>query len=62
VIYATTPEFLGHFGLESRKDLPGLDELRAAGLLDPVDTAIETLDTPEDEPEPAALENPGQSA
>jgi segregation and condensation protein B len=62
VIFATTPEFHSHFGLVSRRDLPGLDELRAAGLLDPVDTAIETLDTPEDEPEPAALENPGQSA
>jgi len=37
VIYATTPEFLAHFGLQSRKDLPGIDELRAAGLLDPVD-------------------------
>ena len=37
VIYATTPEFLDHFGLGSRKELPGIDELRAAGLLDPVD-------------------------
>lgn len=42
VIYATTPEFLDHFGLESRKDLPGIDELRAAGLLDPVDEAMES--------------------
>ncbi|MCK0129064.1 SMC-Scp complex subunit ScpB [Erythrobacter sp. F6033] len=41
VIYATTPEFLDHFGLESRRDLPGMDELRAAGLLDPVDDAFE---------------------
>jgi segregation and condensation protein B len=41
VIYATTPEFLAHFGLASRKDLPGLDELKAAGLLDPVDDAVE---------------------
>jgi len=41
VIYATTPEFLDHFGLDSRRDLPGLDELRAAGLLDPVDEAFE---------------------
>jgi segregation and condensation protein B len=40
-IYATTPEFLAHFGLSSRKDLPGIDELRAAGLLDPVDDALE---------------------
>jgi segregation and condensation protein B len=37
VIYATTPDFLAHFGLKSRKDLPGIDELRASGLLDPVD-------------------------
>ncbi|MEM7703538.1 MAG: SMC-Scp complex subunit ScpB [Pseudomonadota bacterium] len=41
VIYATTPEFLDHFGLGSRRDLPGIDELRAAGLLDPVDEALE---------------------
>jgi segregation and condensation protein B len=40
VIYATTPEFLQHFGLASRRDLPGIDELRAAGLLDPVDDAL----------------------
>jgi segregation and condensation protein B len=40
VIYATTPEFLAHFGLESRRDLPGIDELRAAGLLDPVESAM----------------------
>jgi segregation and condensation protein B len=30
----TTPEFISHFNLESLKDLPGLDELKAAGLLD----------------------------
>ena len=42
-IYATTPEFLKHFGLESRRDLPGIDELRAAGLLDPVDEAYEAM-------------------
>jgi segregation and condensation protein B len=34
--YATTPDFLTHFGLSDRRDLPGIDELRAAGLLDPV--------------------------
>ncbi|HQV03402.1 MULTISPECIES: SMC-Scp complex subunit ScpB [unclassified Novosphingobium] len=46
VIYATTPEFLSHFGLESRRDLPGIDELRAAGLLDPVEDALaEAMDT-----------------
>ncbi|MBV1689163.1 SMC-Scp complex subunit ScpB [Novosphingobium sp. G106] len=44
VIYATTPAFLTHFGLESRRDLPGIDELRAAGLLDPVDAAMAQMD------------------
>lgn len=34
VTYGTTPEFLDHFGLESLRDLPGLDELKGAGLLD----------------------------
>ena len=43
VIYATTPEFLSHFGLASRRDLPGIDELKAAGLLDPVDDAFEAI-------------------
>lgn len=43
VVYATTPDFLVHFGLASRKDLPGIDELRAAGLLDPVEDAMAAL-------------------
>jgi segregation and condensation protein B len=43
VIYATTPEFLSHFGLASRRDLPGIDELKAAGLLDPVDEAYDEM-------------------
>jgi segregation and condensation protein B len=34
--YATTPDFLSHFGLADRRDLPGIDDLRAAGLLDPM--------------------------
>ena len=42
LIFATTPEFLTHFGLTSRRDLPGIDDLRAAGLLDPVDLAMES--------------------
>ncbi|NMN06040.1 MULTISPECIES: SMC-Scp complex subunit ScpB [unclassified Novosphingobium] len=42
-IYATTPAFLTHFGLASRGDLPGIGELRAAGLLDPVDEAYAVL-------------------
>jgi segregation and condensation protein B len=43
VIFATTPEFLTHFGLASRKDLPGIDELRAAGLLDPIEDAMAAI-------------------
>jgi segregation and condensation protein B len=34
VTYVVTDEFLDHFGLESARDLPGLKDLRAAGLLD----------------------------
>ncbi|ODT01222.1 MAG: SMC-Scp complex subunit ScpB [Erythrobacter sp. SCN 62-14] len=52
VIYATTPAFLDHFGLASRRDLPGIDELRAAGLLDPVDEAMNAaMHFDPDEPE-----------
>ena len=32
--FVVTQAFLDHFGLESERDLPGLAELRAAGLLD----------------------------
>jgi segregation and condensation protein B len=32
--WVTTSVFLAHFGLDSLTDLPGIDELRAAGLLD----------------------------
>ena len=61
VIYATTPEFLDHFGLGSRRDLPGIDELRAAGLLDPVDEALEDAMSastqPDEEPDCEAEED-----
>jgi segregation and condensation protein B len=42
--YATTQTFLTHFGLESRRDLPGIDDLKAAGLLDPIDAALEQFE------------------
>jgi segregation and condensation protein B len=32
--WITTPAFLAHFGLDRLADLPGIEELRAAGLLD----------------------------
>ena len=34
VTFVVTPNFLDHFGLETARDLPGLKELRAAGLLE----------------------------
>ncbi|NVJ97648.1 MAG: SMC-Scp complex subunit ScpB [Alphaproteobacteria bacterium] len=43
VTYGTTEEFLVHFGIESIKDLPGVQELKAAGLLDSVDVALEKM-------------------
>ena len=33
VTYGTTLAFLDHFGLEELRDLPGMDELKGAGLL-----------------------------
>ena len=45
VTFVVTPGFLDHFGLESARDLPGLKELRAAGLLD----ARPLPDAPQDE-------------
>jgi segregation and condensation protein B len=56
LIYATTHDFLAHFGLSSRRDLPGIDDLRAAGLLDPVDLALEGLGAQ------SVLENDGEEA
>ncbi|HRJ60386.1 MAG TPA: SMC-Scp complex subunit ScpB, partial [Azospirillaceae bacterium] len=32
--WVTTEGFLDHFGLDGLRDLPGLEDLRAAGLLD----------------------------
>ncbi|HEY0316170.1 MAG TPA: SMC-Scp complex subunit ScpB [Sphingomonas sp.] len=40
LIYATTAGFLTHFGLASRRDLPGIEDLRAAGLLDPIEDML----------------------
>ncbi len=42
--FATTPGFLAHFGLTNRRDLPGIDDLKAAGLLDPVDLVFDSLE------------------
>lgn len=46
VTFVVTQHFLDHFGLENARDLPGLKELRAAGLL-------------ENRPSPSAMPGPG---
>lgn len=45
--FVVTESFLDHFGLESARDLPGLKELRAAGLL-------------ENRPPPGSMPGPGE--
>ncbi len=56
--WVTTPVFLDHFGLAGLDDLPGIDELRAAGLLDsqPTQTALDLrlVDAAEDDEEGTA--------
>jgi len=44
VTWGTTERFLDHFAMESIDDLPGMDELKAAGLIDKR-PAIQTLST-----------------
>lgn len=51
--FVVTETFLDHFGLESARDLPGLSELRAAGLLEsrpPTESGIPMVE-PDDEDE-----------
>ena len=59
VTFVVTEAFLDHFGLESARDLPGLAELRAAGLLEsrPQAALAPTLfrDEDADADEPVAL-------
>jgi segregation and condensation protein B len=51
VTWVTTEAFLLHFGLASLTDLPGIDELRAAGLIGPrpETTLAETIGVPAEE-------------
>jgi segregation and condensation protein B len=50
ITYGTTLDFLVHFGLESIGDLPGLEELRGAGLMDGRLPAGFAVPVPSDEP------------
>ena len=52
VTFVVTQNFLDHFGLENARDLPGLKELRAAGLLDnrpPLGTGLVLEEDDDDE-------------
>ncbi|SHG68815.1 condensin subunit ScpB [Cognatiyoonia sediminum] len=54
VTFVVTQDFLDHFGLENARDLPGLKELRAAGLLEnrPLPGATLDIDDEEDDDTP----------
>ena len=65
ITYGTTEDFLSHFGLEGVTDLPGLDELKGAGLLEgnlppgfgvPMPSDDTTLRDDEDPLEPGDLD------
>ena len=63
ITWVTTESFLDNFGLDALDDLPGIDELRAAGLLDAglLDARQATLGFPP-ESEAAAGEADGDEA
>jgi segregation and condensation protein B len=50
VTYGTTEAFLSHFGLEALTDLPGLDELKGAGLIEGSLPADFNVPVPSDDP------------
>jgi segregation and condensation protein B len=50
VTYGTTEGFLSHFGLEALGDLPGLDELKGAGLIEGSLPSDFSVPVPSDDP------------
>lgn len=50
ITFGTTEAFLAHFGLEALSDLPGLDELKGAGLFDGRLPAAFSVPAPSDDP------------
>ena len=59
--WVTTREFLVHFGLDSIQDLPGVEELKALGMLDDRDGDLADFAKRDEElelPEPAASQDP----
>jgi segregation and condensation protein B len=58
ITYGTTPDFLDHFGLDRLSDLPGIDELKAAGLVEGRARKGFTIPTPRDDDALADDEEP----
>jgi segregation and condensation protein B len=58
VTYGTTETFLTHFGFDSIQDLPGLNELKGAGLLDSNLPPGFTMPNPDDAPDLREDEDP----
>ncbi len=50
VTYGTTEAFISHFGLDALADLPGLDELKGAGLMEKALPVGFTVPVPSDDP------------
>ena len=61
ITYGTTEDFLSHFGLEAVNDLPGLDELKGAGLLEGAMPAGFSVPMPSDELDAARRRGPAGS-
>ncbi|HZC55986.1 MAG TPA: SMC-Scp complex subunit ScpB [Xanthobacteraceae bacterium] len=62
VTYGTNEAFLSHFGLEALTDLPGLDELRGAGIVDSTLPAEFSVPVPSDDPALREDEDPLEPA
>ena len=60
--WITTPSFLDHFGLSSTNDLPGMDELKAAGLLDSKMATTYGVVAPSEAELPPAIDGEGQDS
>ncbi len=61
VTYGTTDVFLGHYGLASLADLPGMNEMKAAGLLSldlPADFAVPDPNAPALDEDPLETDTP----
>jgi segregation and condensation protein B len=52
VVYGTTEAFLAHFGLTALGELPGLEDLRASGMVDPFEQSLADLMSRDEAGEP----------